>query len=143
MLNAKAEILGPGTYELFVTNTTNNCTAIDNVIVQLADTLVNANIALSISKCHATTAIIDAMVLQPLGGNLTFHGPLTGEIIAGQNTLTATVNPSTPQAFFILPPQQYQPMCVDMDSINVFAPVNCEPTCAASASGDLVTAIAP
>ncbi|MEZ4952249.1 MAG: gliding motility-associated C-terminal domain-containing protein [Saprospiraceae bacterium] len=134
-----AEILGPGTYELFVTNTTNNCTAIDNVIVQLADTLVNANIALSNLQmpCGDTTAIIDAMV-QPLGGNLTFSWTSpTGEIIAGQNTLTATVNPSTPQSVFYFTATNNINQCVDMDSINVFAPVNCEPTCAASASGDL------
>src|SRR5690606_27459646 len=33
-----AEILGPGTYELFVEDSSNGCTAIDNIIVQLADT---------------------------------------------------------------------------------------------------------
>ncbi len=133
------EVVGPGTYELFVTDVSNGCTAIDNVIIQLADTLVNADISVSNLQmaCGDTDTVLQATVL-PAGGNLTFSwSSPTGQIISGQNTLSAIVNANNSQDVFYFSVTNTVNQCVDVDSVNVFAPVNCNPFCSATASGAL------
>ena len=127
-----AEILGSGNYELFVTNTTNGCTAIDNIIVQLADTLVSAEINASANiqiACGETETVLTGLV-EPQGGNLSYQWTSpNGEILSGGNTLTATVNALNPQDIFYFTATNTINQCMDVDSISVFAPVNCKPAC--------------
>ena len=130
------EITGAGTYELVVTDNDNQCTAMDNVIVQLADTLVNVDIVLDNVQmaCGATDTTISATVL-PNSGNLDFFWTSTGDILSGQNTPTATVNAINPEDIFYFTVTNNINQCTDVDSISVFAPVNCEPLCAANVTG--------
>ena len=133
------EILGDGTYELVVTDQSNGCTDSDNIEVQLADFLYDAEIDLEDIQmdCGDTDTVITASV-SPLGGDLTFEwSTFTGEIIGPANELTVTVNALTPHDVFYFTVTNNINLCTDVDSIDVFAPVNCNPECAATALGDL------
>ena len=127
-----AEILGTGTYELFVTNTSNGCTAIDNIIVQLADTLVNAeiNAAANIQIACGETEVQLTGLVEPQSGNLSYQWSTPGgEVISGANSLTSTVNALNAQDVFYFTVTNNINQCTDIDSIIVFAPVNCKPAC--------------
>ena len=131
------EVLGEGTYELFVTDLSNGCTAIDNVIIQLADILVSAEITLPDIQmdCGATDTTISAIV-QPMSGNLDFAWTTpAGEISGSQNTLTATVNANNTEDLFYFTVTNNINFCTAVDSVIVFAPVNCEPSCSADVQG--------
>ncbi len=133
------EILDTGTYELVVTDQSNGCTAMDNIEVQLADFLYDAEIDLDDiqMECGDTDTVISANV-SPFGGDLTFEwSTSTGAIIGPSNGLTVTANALNPQDVFYFTVTNNINFCTDMDSINVFAPVNCQPICAATALGDL------
>lgn len=130
------EVTGAGTYELVVTDNSNMCTAMDNVILQLADTLVDVEIVLDDVQmaCGATDTVISANVL-PNSSNLDFSWTSSGDILNGQNTPTVTVNAINQEDVFYLTVTNNINQCTDVDSISVFAPVNCEPLCAASVTG--------
>ncbi|HFA49118.1 MAG TPA: T9SS type B sorting domain-containing protein [Bacteroidetes bacterium] len=135
----QAEILGVGSYVLVVTDTTNGCTASDAALVQLADFPPAANIGLENIQmaCGATDTVIVATA-EPAGGNLSYEWTSAGgDIIGGGNTLAATVNANNLPDVFYFTVTNNANACTATDSISVFAPVNCEPECAASVLNDI------
>ncbi len=128
------EIFGAGTYELFVRDQSNGCTAFDNVEVQLEDFQVSANIEVDNIQmaCGATDTVLSATVT-PLGGNLSFEWSSPGgTVLGGSSSLIATVNANNVEDIFYFTVTNENNLCTATDSATVFAPVNCEPNCAAT-----------
>lgn len=133
------EILGPGTYELFVMDMSNRCTALDNIEVQLDDFLPEADVILENVQmvCGGTDTLLEATAL-PFGANLSFQWSSSGgSVVSGGNTLLASVAANNTSDIFYFTVTNDNNNCTATDSVTVFAPVNCEPECVATVLGVL------
>ncbi|MBI5916585.1 MAG: gliding motility-associated C-terminal domain-containing protein [Bacteroidetes bacterium] len=133
-----AEVLGEDVYTLTVTNLLNGCQAEDGVLVQLLDFPAVADIGPDIQiPCSVTTATPDGSG-SSIGPNFTYEWfSFGGTIVANGNTHSAEVMPNNPSDTFFLVVLNTLNSCRDTDDVVVFAPVNCNPVCNATASGTL------
>jgi len=134
-----AEVQGADVYTLTVTNTLNGCHADAAVLVQLLDFQPIADAGLDFQiPCGDTTAVLDGSGSSVNGTIYTYQwGTSGGNILANGQTLMPEVMPTNPSDTFTLVVTNSLNLCQDSDAVVIFAPVNCNPDCAASAAGPL------
>ncbi|MCB9336683.1 MAG: gliding motility-associated C-terminal domain-containing protein [Lewinellaceae bacterium] len=130
-----AEILGPGLYDLLVTNTNNGCTASDGVLVQLLDFQPMASAGPNRQiPCGETTVTLNGTASSIDSQYVYDWYSAGGNILSGGNTLTPVVSPNNSQDTFFLVVTNSINLCQDTNYAIVFAPANCVPHCGATAS---------
>ncbi len=134
-----AQVQGADVYTLTVSNLLNGCQADAAVLVQLLDFPPTASAGLDFQiPCGDTTAVLDGSG-SSVGGTIYTHqwSSFGGNILANGQTLAPEVMPNNPSDTFTLIVTNTLNSCQDTDAVVVFNPVNCNPECAASASGSL------
>lgn len=134
-----AEVLGPDVYTLTVTNLLNGCSANTGVLVRLLDfpAIADAGPDAEI-HCGETTDTLDGSNSSISGIVYTYEWTsVGGTVLANGQTLYPEVMPNNASDVFTLIVTNTLNMCRDTDEVVVFAPVNCDPECAASVSGPL------
>jgi gliding motility-associated-like protein len=131
-------ILGPGIYNLIVTNTANGCMADDVVLVELNDLVPLASAGNSAQiQCGDSTIVLNGGE-SSIGPDITYHWYSPGgSVISGSNKINPIVKANSSTDTFYLVVTNTVNSCQDTSSVVVFAPVNCSPACQATASGDI------
>ncbi|MCF8244729.1 MAG: gliding motility-associated C-terminal domain-containing protein [Saprospiraceae bacterium] len=134
-----AEVQGPDVYTLNVTNTLNGCKADETVLVQLLDFQPIADAGANFQiPCGDTTTVLNGSGSSVDGTIYTYQWTsFGGNILANGQTLAPVVMPTNPSDTFTLIVTNNLNFCQDTDQVVVFAPVNCNPDCAASVVGSL------
>lgn len=134
-----AQVLGEGLYTLSVVNTSNGCESDDGVLLQLLDFVAVADAGPDIQiPCGDTTAVLDGSNSSVSGLIYSYTWTSTGgTILANGQTTNPTVMPGNASDIFTLIVENTLNLCRDTDEVVVFAPINCNPDCAASASGPI------
>ncbi len=134
-----AEVQGPDVYTLTVTNTINGCQADAAVLVQLLDFQPTASAGPDYQiLCGAATDTLDGSGSSVGGTTYTYEWfSLGGTIVANGQTLLPEVMPVNPSDTFTLIVTNTLNQCSDTDQVVIFAPVNCNPNCAASVNDTL------
>jgi len=134
-----AQVQGADVYTLTVTNLLNGCHDDAAVLVQLLDFQPNASAGPDFQiPCGETTALLDGSGSSVDGTIYTYQwSSVVGGIVANGQTLMPEVMPVNASDIFTLIVINTLNFCQDTDAVVVFAPVNCNPICAASNSGPL------
>lgn len=132
-----AEVFGEDVYTLTVINLLNGCQADDAVLVQLLDFPANADAGPDFQiPCGETTAILDGSGSSIDGTTYAYQWTsMGGSIVNNGQTLAPEVMQNNPNDTFTLVVENTLNFCRDTDEVVIFAPINCNPDCAASASG--------
>lgn len=134
-----AQIQGADVYTLTVTNLQNGCKKEAAILVQLLDFMPTAVAGPDYQiPCGDTTAVLNGNGSSVDGTIYTYQWTSNGgNIMANGQTLTPTVMPTGASNTFTLIVSNTLNMCQDTDQVVVFAPINCNPDCAASVVGSL------